>query len=418
MLYTILSGETYGVIGTLFSTIYLGIAVLDLGITRAIPSFINEFTISQSLFKKFLLNIVGLQALIFFAGGTIVGIIWHTYFITHHVHAQIPVAIILIIVMSEGIRMLLRVMLYNVAYYRITMIIDLLVMILYLMLVWIPYALHAQLPTCNSVFIPYASTSVLATSAFLWSLVVYKGRLSDEFRVMPHSIWRRIWHIRIQSYLLEISSKGMFTGNLLVTLFAIRGGFVSAGVLKCASYIADGLKGILHATIGFSGNALLANIKSHAVEYKQQAFSLMSRTGFSIIMYSSFFVILSWYTLINYQNTGSLASLLPPLALFLILNSFEHMSSVYQQYYTMEEKLLPLLMIRAVELCAWVVLLTFITNSFYTLCGFLVIRIVGLCGIGSIAYRQFGIFPSLLSTRNIALMTRFNLFNAVNSRNK
>jgi hypothetical protein len=384
----------YGSMGSLFSIIYLATYIADLGATNSIPPFLHIFIRNKVTFKRFLLFysfLPSLPFIVFCAIGTTVYV--------YSNFSYLPYLIIIVsLVILETIRSFFRLLLYTTFHAKRVVITEVVLFIIYIANVWVPYLLFHHPITLNHIFIPHLIDSILAVSIFLILIKsFYKTLPVDSTNHLPHSLTKRLISTRLFNYLLRVS-RSLFTPNFLTPLFALKFGLASAGLFYFGSTIISALQSIIKAAIGYSGNALLANVKDNTQGVKKEAFSVLCQK--LIILILPLIILLS----VNYKAIVRL-SLIPAAPnytlalslLYLFITCTEFFFMLYEQFYIIEEAAHKLFFFKLIELAIFYGFIksAIVSSPIATLLGIISIRLISFSIIATNAFYLWKIKPDI-----------------------
>lgn len=335
LLFSLLPQELYGLMGNIFSCTYFAAKLIEGGAAFTIPAFFYAMQTKHD-FKKvflgyFLIPIIPIGLIV----STIVIIFYQNAFL-HNNSLLITIPLLMIL---EALRSLLRQFLHTAFQSKQTIAGELVIFTGYLMIVWGGIGILEIQPTLEFLFIPYlvdSLTSIVMLSFFtyrFYTTLPDQGKHAIYEKPLLHSYLKN----RIFNFLLK-TSKDIFTSNFITPLFAIKFGLAEAGIFYFASNMATALQAVIKASIGYSGSALLANIKNHSLQEKKNAFSIISGKLFSILCPLLIIVC------INYSGTiqlGVAYGLSKTTILFAILYFFiifsEFFFLLYEQFYLVEQ---------------------------------------------------------------------------------
>ncbi len=393
LLLQLLPQAIYGVMGSLFSLIYLTTYIADLGATNSIPPFFHLFTQSKYDFKRFLLVFSLAPHLpilcVCAAGATIFASI---KFSTLPYILLIPTIIIL-----ETTRSFLRLLLHTTFQAKRAVAVEVILFLLYLGIIWIPYLIFESPITLNKIFIPHLIDSALAVALFSLLIRKYYKRLHPaKESTLPHNLAKRLAVTRLFNYLLRVG-RNFFTSNFLTPLFAIKFGLSTAGLFYFASTLINAIQAVVKSVIGYSGNALLANLKTSTQESKREAFVLLSQK--LILVLAPFIIVLStnYKSILRLSRIGDITSYTMALALlFMILAFLEFFFVLYEQFYIIEEAANKLFYFKLFEFALFYGLISsaVTSNPVATLIGLIVIRVTSLIIIALNAFYWWKIKPN------------------------
>ena len=347
LLFSLLPKELYGLMGNIFACTYFAAKLIEGGAAFTLPAFFYAMQTKYD-FKKiflgfFLLPIIPIGLII----STLVIIFYYNTFL-HNDSLLFTIPLLMIL---EAIRSLLRQFLHTAFQSKQTIAGELIIFAGYLIIVWGGIGIFKVQPTLGFLFIPYLIDSL--TSIAMLSFFIYRFYTTlpnkDEHIIYEKPFLRSYVKNRIFNFLLK-TSKDIFTSNFITPLFAIKFGLAEAGIFYFASNLATAIQAVIKASIGYSGSALLANIRGHSIQEKKNAFSVISSKLFSILC--PLLIVLG----INYSGTiqlGIAYGLSKTTIIFAILYFFiifsEFFFLLYEQFYLVEQASESLLLCKVFE---------------------------------------------------------------------
>jgi hypothetical protein len=390
-----LQPHVYGFLGSLFATVYLATYIADFGATNSIPPFSGLFTRSQSNLKQFLLKYSLLPHIpIVLAAATVFTFLWSKRLTI--VDAPPYLFIVPGLIIFETMRSFLRQFLHTTFQSRITVIVEVALMIGYFAAIWGPHWLFGYPLTLNLIFLPHLLDSILAVSILIFLVIRYRQTLPTTPLDLPTKIGKRLTTTKTFNYLLRVS-RNMFTSNFLTPLFASKFGLQSAGMFYFASTLANTTQSIVKAVISYSGGALLANLKDAPQQEKKEAFRLISEKLMHVVAPVIIFLTINHQAVIRLgysQNiTGKTLSL---GLLFLIISFTEFFFILYEQFYIIEEASNKLFIFKILEISIFYGLIAFNHNLSLvsTLISVIIIRFMSLSIIAINAFYLWRIMPN------------------------
>ncbi|MBX9831328.1 hypothetical protein K2X40_05195 [Candidatus Babeliales bacterium] len=398
----------YGLIGSMFAVIYMTTKLADFGMSHALAPFFCQITKNKKSFKKILLSYylgpqlpiimtAGFTAMIFFKGKFLLG------------HTAPYLFIIPAIVFLETIRSFLRYVLHMAFQSKTVVLFEIITFIFYLSSIWLAL-LGLRFPlSLNVIFIPHIFDSAFVTGVFLVMTYQYYQKLpTDQVASQPVGLGRRILNARVFNYFIRISRE-FFTSHFLTPFFAIKFGFKQAGLFYFASIIATAIQSIVKVSIGYSGNALFANLKEKSQEAKKQAFRIINEKLMRCIAPLIIILVINHKSIIKLGMTHNNTCLTIALLLLLLIIIFtEFFFMAYEQFYIIEEASRNLFIFKLFEFATfyWLIIASDQQTMLATLVSIIVIRLISFAVITINAYSLWQITPSLsTSKRYLAFCT-------------
>ena len=333
-----LSSSLYGLIGTTFSIIYFSTKLADTGATYTLSPFFTLITKNRKNFKYFYLN--------YFIGPMIPAILMVSFGATHiflqwflpSSYCLYYVMIIPMLIALETLRAFLRYLLHFSFKSKMVVSIELFSFSIYVISIWTGFLLGNWEITLDLMLIAHLVESSLAVLIFIiLSYHVYQNLDPHALQDIPTNTASRFWHARIFNYLLRLSRE-LFSSNFITPLFAFKFGFYETGLFYFVGAVMSSLQSITKISIGYSGNALLAEIKNESEVTKQKAFLVLSEKIIKIIIPIVILLGINGNSLIRlYQGKNNLETTLLLVAIFLIIFISEFFVILYDQFYIVEE---------------------------------------------------------------------------------
>lgn len=393
LLFSLLPRELYGLMGNIFSCTYFAAKLIEGGAAFTIPAFFYAMQTKHDFKKVFL----GFFLFPIFPIGLIVSTLVFIFHYNNFLHNNSLAITIPLLMILEAVRSLLRQFLHTAFQSKQTIAGELVIFAGYLTIVWGGIGICKIQPTLGFLFIPYLIDSL--TSIAMLGFFTYRFYLAlpnkNEHEIYEKPLLRSYVKNRIFNFLLK-TSKDIFTSNFITPLFAIKFGLAEAGIFYFASNMATALQAVVKASIGYSGSALLANIKTHSLHEKKSAFSVISGKLFSILC--PLLVILG----INYSGViqlGMTYGLSKTTILFAILYFFiifsEFFFLLYEQFYLVEQASPTLFSCKMFELSlfALVIFAIPISTPIILLSQIVGVRLLTFCVVAINGYWKWQIIP-------------------------
>ncbi len=352
------SQTTYGLIGTIFASMYLMAKCADMGTAYSIAPFFSSISTDKKSFKKFILNYSLLPLSCSLAGGFLLAFTLTTK-INLIPSSLIPIIIGIIIL--ETFRSFFRQLLHIAFKSRSIVIVEFILFITYLIGVWGSHLwLGIPLDTML-IFSLFLIDSTLAVMFLVYkTYTIYQTLPTDGKECQPSCI--RIFRLRFSNFFVRMSNN-LSTTNILTPLFAVKFGLKSAGIFYLISTIAMAMQAIIKAAIGHPGNALLARVKDQPLLIKQEAFTLLS-TRFLMVIFG---IMIGAGILCHYiQSIHSIGSHDPTTILliggYILITLSDLFITLYEYFYVLEESMAFLCSLRFIE-----ILLFYMIGLYYQL---------------------------------------------------
>jgi len=393
LLLHLLPPTLYGLMGGLFSFIYLTTYIADLGLTNSIPPFLHIFAQSRAAFKRFLIRYSLLPHLPFIIVCACVAsvIVWFRY--PSAPHGIIVVSLIIL----ETIRSFLRVLLHTTFHARRIVVTELSLFLgFYLLGIWLPYLIFRYPLTLYHLFIPHLIDSALCVGLFVWFSIRYYKTLPvvSEFH-FPPSLPKRVISVRLFNYLLRVG-RNFFTGNFLTPLFAVRFGLASAGLFYFASVTISAMHAVVKGVISYSGNALLANVKNSTCIVKKDAFNVLCQKLVRIVLPVVLVLAINYKAILRLSASHNTTQYtLSLLLLYCVISFADFFFILYEQFYIIEEAANRLFFFKLFEFVALYAVISspLVSSPVIVLLGLMCIRFVSFAVIAINAFYLWNIKP-------------------------
>lgn len=344
LLFYILDSSAYGLVGILFSLVYLVVAITNMGLDLSLGPLFSSLNRDQITVKRILLPHLLLQPCIItlvIIGGLILYITGSTHLIPNSHSLSSALYVILTLLMyTESIKKTLRVLLHLIFLSRITALLEIATIALYVGFITLSYLLGWQL-TPIAIFAPLLILSSIGTA--ILSIVAYRwyATLPKKNGVYYNELNHRMIKNRMWNYGIQLGH-ALFSGNFLISLFGIQFGLAQAGVAKFANSIAHGIATIARKIFDTTSGSYLSHVKEQDTHSKHAVFATIS-THINQLLYS---IILGMCIigprLWQLQTTASIqASIL--IILLGAVHIFELFYMAYEKFFINEEKSLYLI---------------------------------------------------------------------------
>ncbi len=348
----------YGLIASTLSFIYLVTKFADFGASTSILPFFHLFIKSKQNFKRLLFRFYLLPHIPLLLLTAVTASIFLVFYRAPSIDTLTLIAILSTIVL-ESIRSFLRLFLYTSLECKKTVFIDVASFLFYLTLIWIPYILFNLPITLKSILVFHIVDSLMVTIIFSSLFYkIYKNLPSAEVS-LPVKIKNRIINAKVFNYLLRLSRE-VFTSNFLTPFFALKFGFEYAGLFYLAAVIAHFIQSMFKISVGYLGNAILANLKNSSPHEKQHAFELITRKLSTLLGPLIIILFINHSKILRYANCSNLSTATIGLALlFLTIQIIDFVTSLYEQFYVMEEKSFRLFCYKALEFTIFYIFISY-----------------------------------------------------------
>lgn len=303
LLFRVAGYGSYGLIGAVFSLVYLTVTVADCGLEPSISPFFSALKKSRHAFRRFIL--VNLMPNIAVVAALTISAFALKFLLTSsifHVIDTISTPILCILaalVLTETVKKSLRTILHLAFLNRAAAFIEVGTIVSYIGFVWILYGsgFAIGLPLVFAPMLVTSAVSMLLMVFFLWR---FSATLPEKSA--PLLLTKRVVKARFFNSLNQLSHT-LFSSNFLVPFFAMQFGLAHAGVFKLVSHIAYAVTSILRKTFGLTSDAMLAKTKTMSLSVKREVFWTPDSTAASRSVRNYYFFCYQ-----PRQNTNRLAS--------------------------------------------------------------------------------------------------------------
>lgn len=398
----------YGIVGSVLSIIYLAVKIADVGTTHSLPPFFHLIQESKAQFLKifwryFLLPqfpaiiLSAIVVTLYCKGKFLVGA------------ASWAIGLLPLLIFLETLRSFFRYFLHFSFKSHYVVSFEVGSYFCYNGFIWLGILFYPQLRALETILAVHALDSLFIVIVF--SALIYRNYSflsNDKGLANLAGIKKRILKMRIFNYLLRLSRE-CFTNSFLTPLFAIKFGLRQIGLFYFAGAIATSIQSVIKAVVGYSGTALLANIKNRSRKEKVQAFEMLCRKNSAIMMPMIIFLFSHMHLVVRLgsQHTPALF-IIAVLLLFCLILSMEFFFMLYEQFYVMEEAARSLFMIKIFEF----ILLYLVIGAFpgtqqsllHTFSGIVLVRLISFVLVGINAYYKWGIRPRLVTNAQLIII--------------
>lgn len=381
-----LSSSLYGLIGSTFSMIYFSTKIADSGATYTLPPFFNTLIKNRKNFTTLLFN--------YFLGPQI-PIVIITSYITLYLFKQwfnpsfnvIPYLIIIpVLVVLETLRAFLRYLLHFSFKSKLVVCCELFTFTLYVLGIWTGFFSGIWHLSLNLMLLAHLIESTCIVVLFVaFSYQLYRRLDAHESLTIPPKTPQRFLHARIFNYFLRLSRE-LFSSNFITPLFALKFGLQTTGIFYFVGALMSSLQSIVKVSIGYSGNALLANVKDESGFAKTRAFMLLSEKTIKIIIPIVILLTIYGEKLMRfYPVETNIFSVFLLGSIFLIIFISEFFVILYDQFYIVEEASQNLFFIKIAEYLFYYLFV--ISNNNLSMIELLIrITIIRIASLGLMAY--------------------------------
>lgn len=335
-LFKIVGHAAYGLIGTAFSVLYFIVMCTNAGFNEALSGIFTHATRNKLTFKKLVIpHLIGQLALLISASCALLALSLYTN--TFSVLTPTVTMLIAGLIICEGLKKHLRILLQLAFANKKTASIELATIITYIASVWGWYLWHGSLSVI-SVLAPMFATSALSASALVFFALRWYKNLPDSAIESSYSTdHTAIFTNRFFNFINGLQRQ-LFSGNFLVPFVALQFGPSHAGILKLVSHAAHGVSSIMHTVFGISSAALFARLKHASTIEKRHAFTLISSRVHHVLLGLAVFCTINHQFLQSISGTTYTATHWYAALLVLFMHGAEQFFIVYEALYIAHEQ--------------------------------------------------------------------------------
>lgn len=337
LLFAVVDTQLYGLIGLIFSLLYLIVSLTNFGLDASMAQFFAHHDLTQNNIRSFLGPhiIIEIITLLFFGLLFIVA----TPFLSRML-PWLPQQLFLIVIVScliifEGIKKTARTLLQLAFLNHQTASLEIASVALYATIVWTWYALGNPIDLFT-IFFPMLITTTINTLLHCWFVYLWYYSLSTEANgTQKTASQSRIIKNRCFNYLHQLSHI-IFSANFLVPLFAHSLGLETTGIIKVFTHTAYAITTLFNKMFGMTTEALFAQVIQQGNEKMNDVFGMVTKTIHQALYGLLIFFIINHTLFIKkFQTTQSLWFF---LLFFLVLSISEYFFLAYEKLFITHEQ--------------------------------------------------------------------------------
>ncbi len=326
----------HGVIATLFSLVYSGTTVINVGFDLSLAPFFTTYTKSRQAFRLFLRQYIPLQlimslimlGLIYSLQNTIFsGSRYQDLLGTHHT------LILYSLIFCESIRKTMRMLLHLAFLNMQTSLLEIFSTASYMLVFWtrcfLGYPITLEFVFGSLLIVSIGQSMLLAFFIYTWYLDL---PLSANQRSEVGQ--KRMLYNRLINYLSQLTDL-IFSANVIIPLVGYASGFEAASSIKIIMNLVQFVTTLIQKVLGISANALLAQAKESSLKVQRFLFEQVSE-GLAIVLTSTLILALINLSHIMFFVSFDSSGL---LLIMLFLSAFETFFVLYQKWYLNQEAL-------------------------------------------------------------------------------
>lgn len=409
LLFSILDPKQYGMIGMLFSLLYLTVMATNGGLDISLGPLFTAWSKNKSTTRRILLPHLLVQPCIItlLIIALMIARLSLTAYIPHLASLSPGVLLTLgLLAQSESIKKTMRALLHLIFLSRVTALVEIATIISYVGSIVILY--YAGWPlTVLSIFLPLLIVSWIGV--VILGIVLYRwyAALPEEQASFDPTLNRRMIKSRLWNYGIQLGH-ALFSGNFLISLFGIQFGLAQAGIAKFANSIAHGIATLVRKIFDTTSGSYLSNMKDHDTQTKHAAFIIIS-THINQLLYSIILGMCIIAPRLWKLNTAANMHTSMLIILLCAVHIFELFYIAYEKFYINEEKSSYLLMSYAIPaVILFVVYVLSPSLSMYAiLIALLIARIITFLILSLLSIMLWNLRPSLHAQPKYLAYTAF-----------
>jgi hypothetical protein len=320
------SPALFGMSSTIFSLLYLIIAIANFGFDHTLSSFF----ISASQSKKNFNHLIQRQLLF----SICIMLIVASYFLymqtmVSFACASILAALYIVESMRKSLASLLHVALYNkpIAFIEIGALLG------YITIIWTCF--YSGIPfSLSLIFTPLLITSFISLVLYFYYTYLLYCQLPDDSLTTPHR-YTCIIQNRTYTWINQLSHL-FFSTNFLVPFFAYHYGLAYAGLFKIISTLSYSLSSILRKIAGSTSSALFAHHKH--TDNHQPHFTLATSVIHQLLYGIIIFFSINYHKILGATSMPLSSSHLIMAYFFLLITISESFFITYETFLITHEK--------------------------------------------------------------------------------
>ncbi len=321
LLFYAVGTQVYGFAGLLFSAIYTLITIINIGFDTSIGAWWHDALASKKTFQRLVVQqYVPQIALLLPALG-----------LFQYISQIAPslLCVIGMIIFLESTKRTFKNFLYLEFANNYVAPTEVGTLFLYVCMVWTSIALSGSI-TVMQLLMPMIVSSGLAVWVYAWhTLQIYRA-LPDTEPAIKSPTLNSLVKIRTSNYVTQLTHL-LFSGNVLIPLFAFRFGLETAGTLKLVNTLAYGFGTLMHKIVGTTSQALFAYTRSSDHAQSKAVFAACTNKIYQLVYLGIIFI------LINSSKMGASALSaigIVPALLFATIIITENICTIYEQFLT------------------------------------------------------------------------------------
>lgn len=408
LLFSIIDTQTFGFIGTLFSSVYFLINVFNFALSSSFAPFFKQVTANKASFNYFLYQQIIIHLLM---GGSvlIVSTLAYSLYTVPTISSSLLAASFFITFICEGFKRIAKTILHLALSYKAPIISETFCITSFFIITWSTYLLTGML-NAETVFCAMGFSSFLSVFFLVPALINFYNDLPENKIEKYKTISLiRLLKTRIYLYLHTFSSTVLFSSNFLVPLIALYAGYEYVSVFKLVSNVTHSISVVIYHAFHSPSLAYLSQVHAEKSNEKKEAFKHATNKLYQILLAISIFVLINYKTIFSMHKH---ATLYDPIALiiFFIILFTENFFITYRSLCITSEQIAALLACSLAPLFGFYLLnhsgFAFSITTFLTT--LIIARLFSFGCLVAFGFHKWRITPSLtIDSRKIAAFAAF-----------
>jgi len=334
MLFRVSEEGVYGCIGMLFGAVYLGVKVIDLGLSKILATYYLEYSRSRVLFVSFIGRQLLPTIILFFVIAGTLFMLLHIQYSTYI--TPLVLSILCMYTITEALKVPAKKVLQLSHHFRSVAFLEIAFITGYQLVIWGYYSYYHTLDL-RIIFTPAMIFSFLELIGLLILLFRWVSTLPQICDINNAIRSECVQKNRLFAYFHSMS-KQIISANVLVPVYAYWFGAHYAGVFKISSYCIHSMLAILEKIIEPTSSTLFAHIKNESQRIKQRYFSLAFHSIAKLMMFSSIMVIVIGIKIASHSAALADKTILLSLVFYFFLHYCEIFFVLIERFYVVQAR--------------------------------------------------------------------------------
>lgn len=337
VLFSLIPQQLYGIIGSLFSLVYLTISITNFGFDITLPAYFSHATKNKQSFREIIIIhyvpefflLMALCLTFLFLPGI------HANFFKHFIVHPTLAIIVCLIILSEALKKTCRIILHLSFLNKLTTMVELISIGVYLTMVWTQILWGTPI-TVMLFFIPMLITSCISTLIYGFYIYELYQTLPSDTSASPAINHKKIIINRLCNYSTHLSNS-LFSYNLLVPLCALAYTLEMAALLKISSTILHAITSCFRSIFGSTSEAVFSYAKNNGIEEKRSIlYSINNKSN--IFLLTTFFMSIVFVGFLSFLNFNYNSYCMYVMVCIIALQFMEHALFIHEKFFIAEEK--------------------------------------------------------------------------------